>query len=135
MGEPSVSLMELIFLALEHGLDSVRGGGPLAPFLVTDGRERNLERFVTERLEDGLARAQEFASSLDAATTAYAIAYDGYVTVEGTKYDAILVEAAERGSPTGFLFAQPYKPKKGFLSRFKIIGDTVFLGEAGKRFT
>ena len=85
--------MELVFFALDHGINSIRGGGPLIPFLITQGRERNLMRFVTERLEYGVKKAQEAAASLDATINQYAIAYDGYLTIEGTKYDAILVEA------------------------------------------
>lgn len=134
MNQPSESLAALMFLALDHGVDSVRGGGPLIPFLMTEGREKKLQRFVTERIEQGLAKAQQAASSLNATTSSYAIAYDGYITVEGAKYDAIMVEAAERGATTGFLFAQRYKPKKGFFSRFKTIGNAAFLGEATQRF-
>ena len=134
VSEPGERLMELVFLALDHGVDSVRNSGPLIPFLLTEGDKKDLQRFVTERLEEGVARAQEAASSLDADTQAYAIAHDGYITVEGARYDAILVEAAERGSPTGFLFAQRYKPKKGIFSNLKTIGNALFLGEAEQRF-
>ena len=133
MHQPSEKLMGLIFVALDHGVDSVRGGGPLVPFLMTEGREKKLHRFVTERLEEGLAKAQEAASSLDATTSSYAIAYDGYVTLEGAKYDAVLVEAGERGAATGFLFAQRYKPTKGLFSRFRTVGNAALLGEAEQR--
>ena len=128
------NLMELVFLALEPRIDSVRSGGPLIPFLITEGDEKKLQRFAAERLEEGVAEAQAAASSLDAATQAYAIAHDGYITVEGTKYDAILVEAAERGSPTGFVFAQRYRPKKGLFRGLKTIGNAASLGEAEQRF-
>lgn len=132
--EPTENLMELVFLALDHGIDSVRSGSPLIPFFMTEGDEKKLQRFAAERLEEGVAKAQEAASSLDAATQAYAIAHDGYITVEGTKYDAILVEAAERGSPTGFVFAQRCRPKKGLFRGLKTIGNVALLGEAEQRF-
>ena len=41
--KPSDSLMDLIFLALDHGIDSVReGGGPLVAFMIKQGEERVL---------------------------------------------------------------------------------------------
>jgi hypothetical protein len=135
MHEPSESLMELIFLALDHGIDCVKEEGSLIAFLIEESQDRTLHRFVTDRIEAGLVKAQQFAGSLDANTKKYAIGYDGYITIEGTKYDAILVEAAERGAPTGFRFAQRYRPKKGLFSRFKIIGNAAFLGEAEQRFS
>jgi hypothetical protein len=39
----------------------------------------------------------------------YAIAWDGYITLEGRKWDAILVEAGEAQEPRGVLFAQRYQ--------------------------
>jgi hypothetical protein len=134
MNEPSDKLAELVFFALDHGIDSVRDGGPLVAFLLTEGCGRHLARFATERIEQGVMEARRAVSSLDGSVNSYAIAYDGYVTIEGTRFDAILVEAAERGSAAGFLFAQRYRPKKGLLRRFKVIGNAIFLEEAEQRF-
>jgi len=133
VAQPSETLMDTVFFALDHGVDSVRGGGSLVPFLVTEGAERKLERFLTERLEEGLAKAHVAASSLDSAVRAYAIAHDGYVTIEGTKFDAIIVEAGERGGPAAFMFAQRYKPKKGAFGSLKTVGNPAFLGESEQR--
>jgi len=60
--------------------------------------------------------------------TAYVLAYDGYITVEGTKFDAILVEASERDRSAGVSMAQRYIPKK-FLRGFQTVGNPVLLGE------
>jgi hypothetical protein len=126
----SEKFADLVFLALDHGVDSVRGsGGPLTPFVVVeqDGK-RELHRFATERLEEGQQRAREAIAALPPSATAYAMAYDGYITVQGTKFDAILVEASERGRPTGVRMAQRYTPKK-FLRSFQTIGNPALLGE------
>jgi hypothetical protein len=126
----SEKFADLVFLALDHAVDSVRtSGGPLIPFLLVeqDGK-RDLQRFVTERLEEGPQRAREAVAALPQSATAYAIAYDGFITVEGTKFDAILVEASERGRPAGVRMAQRYTPKK-FLRSFHTIGNPVLLGE------
>jgi hypothetical protein len=120
----------LVFLALDHGVDSVRAsGGPLTPLVVVeqDGK-RELHRFATELLEEGQQRAREAIAALPPTATAYAMAYDGYITVQGTKFDAILVEASERGRPAGVRMAQRYTPKK-FLRSFQTVGNPALLGE------
>ena len=127
--EMSEKFADLVFMALDHGVDSVRAGGPLIPFLVTErGSERTLQRFVAERLEQGEAQGRQILASLPAEVTAYAFAYDGFLTIEGTKVDAILVEASERGRRAGVRMAQRYTPKK-FLRSFQTIGNPAFVGE------
>lgn len=126
----SEKFADLVFFALDHGVDSIRAsGGPLTPFVVVeqDG-QRQLHRFVTERLEEGQQRAREAIAASPPTTTAYAMAYDGYITVQGTKVDAILVEASERGRPAGVRMAQRYTPKK-FLRSFQTVGNPAVLGE------
>ena len=53
----SDELMDLVFAALDHGIDSVRGGAPLTPFVIKeDAAGRSLARFVAATLEEGQAR-------------------------------------------------------------------------------
>ena len=126
----SEKFADLVFLALDHGVDSVRvSGGPLIPFIVVeqDGK-RELHRFAAARLEEGQQQARAAVAALPPNATAYALAYDGYITVQGTKFDAILVEASERGRPAGVRMAQRYSPKK-FLRSFQTVGNPALLGE------
>jgi hypothetical protein len=126
----SQQLADLVFLALDHSVDSVRAsGGPLTPFIAYehDGK-RELHRFAAERLEDGQQRAREAIAALPPSVTAYALAYDGFITVQGKKFDAILVEASERGRAAGVRMAQRYIPKK-FLRIFQTVGNPALLGE------
>lgn len=127
--EMSEKFADLVFMALDHGVESVRdSGGPLIPFVVIEGEDgaRGIQRFVTERLEEGPERAREAITALPASVAAYALAYDGYITIENTKFDAILVEASERDRPAGVLMAQRYIIKK---ENFEIIGNPVLLEE------
>lgn len=121
---------DLVFLALDHGVDSVRAsGGPLTPFIAYEQEgKRELHRFAAERLEDAQQLAREAVAALPPSVYAYALAYDGFITVQGTKFDAILVEASERGRPAGVCMAQRYKPKK-FLRSFQTVGNPALLGE------
>jgi len=134
MDEPNPKLMDVIFLALDHGIDSVRAsGGLLIPFAVTDGLKRELNRFAMEQLEEAVAKARAFVDQANSEVIFYAIAHDGYSTVEGTKFDSILVEGGERGAPKALLFAQRYESKKGFFGKFKPIGNAAFIGETENR--
>jgi len=128
--EMSQQFADLVFLALDHGIDSVRAsGGPLIPFVVFEQEgTRELRRFVAERLEHSLQKAREDIAAFPPSVTAYAIAYDGFLTVQGTKFDAILVEASERGRPVGVRMAQRYTPKK-LLRSFQTVGNPALLGE------
>ena len=77
-----------------------------------DPRERRLThvRFpgdLGEGLEQARVRAVE-AGSLG--VSAYAVAWDGVLTVDGDRKDAVLVEVGSGQDPEGWLFAQAYGP-------------------------
>lgn len=119
--------MDLVFAALDHGVESVAEGGPLIPFAITETSEgRALARFVTETLEEGQVRAREHVGAAIDAERA-AIAYDGYLTVEGARSDAIFVEAQERGEGEAVVFAQRYRPG-GRFKKFATVGNAAFVG-------
>jgi hypothetical protein len=42
----------------------------------------------------------------------YGLVWDGYLTTDGAKQDAVFVEAAVEGGVEAFVFAQAYKQKK-----------------------
>jgi hypothetical protein len=103
-------LLPLVFAAVDHAIESVaHSGGPLIAFaLVAEGDQVTLHRFVDETLEGGVERAREFLREADANVTFVALAYDGYLTCDGVRTDAIYVAAQEAGKHNSDLFAQPY---------------------------
>lgn len=124
--DASDALMEVVFAALDHGIDSVRKGGPLIPFVLEQGEEgRSLSRFAAERLEEGVEQARTHASA--SGGDLVAVAWDGYLTVDGERSDAVFVEAQERGAPTSLVFAQRYRPG-GRLRGFGAVGNPAFAG-------
>ena len=127
--EMSQPLADLVFFALDHGINSIRDGGPLIPFLVyEEADKRALHRFAAQTLEESLARAKAATASLSGGVTASAIAYDGFVTIENRKFEAVIVEGAEQRKPRGVHLAQRYVPKR-FLRRLRTVGNPTFLGE------
>ena len=124
----SDELMDLVFAALDHGIDSVSEGGPLIPFALAVGSEgRALTRYAAEALEDGVAQARDHARE-NPELNLVAIAYDGYLTIEGERSDAIFVEGQERSAAASVVFAQRYRPG-GRLRKFTTIGNPAFVGE------
>lgn len=126
-------LKDLMFTALDHGIDSVKdSGGSLISFLMTDTNgEKKLQRFVTERIEDGPPQARKYLSELDNEPEFAVIAFDGYVTMDKTRFDAVMVEGYGKNDNDTYVLAQRYKPKK-FLSKFAVIGNAAFLGSVEK---
>lgn len=124
-------LVDLIFFALDHGIDSVKSGNPLIPFVVaeTDGK-KTLNRFVPgdfSKMEECLQKAQEYISKLNPLPDFIAITFDGRVTIQGEKTDAIMVRGFDKTQTEGFVFGQRYKPK-AFLRKFSTIGNAGYLG-------
>ena len=130
--------------ALEHGLSSIEDiEGPLIPFtLVLDAnpdlrnRTMALTRYAAELLEESLQAAQDSIFP-DPDKSMYAIAWDGFVTMDGRKWDAILVEAGTADEPDGVLLAQRYEAKTvGLLSkkhRNVAVGDPIHIGSVSSR--
>ena len=106
--QPADDLIDFALFALDHAADSVLpSGGPLVPFaLLEKGGNRELIRFPGD-LTEGMEKArQTIRASQD--TDFAAVAWDGYLTVEGTRTDAVYVEAFKAGDTESLIFAQRY---------------------------
>lgn len=131
--EPTISekLIELVFSAIEHGIESVRtAGSPITPFaMISEGENQSLHRFAAE---GGIKKAKKYFAAHIAAlppeAIRYAIAADAVVTIGDRPHDAIVIEAGERGQESAHLFAQRYRPanEHGPLVPF---GNPVYMGE------
>lgn len=118
MAETSVEMNDLMFAAIDHAIASIEEAGPLVPFAMTisNNGDKKLFRFALELLEQGLESAQAHVQAEKGSIKAYAIAWDGSITIEGKKWDSVFVEAGELGTEQGVLLAQRYEkrglPKK-----------------------
>jgi len=124
MSDPSseeVMLNDLMFLALDHAIESIKDtGGPLTPFSITEDAAggKILTRYAAERLEEGEILGKKKIEEAKARIVRYAFAWDGFVTIEGKKWDAILVEAGDKTRETGLLLCQRYQKKDSTQNRF-----------------
>ena len=104
-------LMALMFEALQQGVTGTRKNELMPPFVVIEtlaGR-RMLQSFKSDRLEMGFEEAR--AAILAAPTEAirYAFCCLGYSTVEGVRYETVLVKGGERGDNQAAAVGQRYK--------------------------
>jgi hypothetical protein len=127
--EPSDELKEFAVTALDHATSSVvPRGGPLVPFAMTHGAAgRQLTRF-----EGDMVEAQDAARQLvreSPGLTLAAVAWDGYLTVDGHRTDAVFVDACDASGQPGVLLAQPYREVGRFRRRAQVVGEVVFVEE------
>jgi hypothetical protein len=151
MGEewkPSAALLELVELAFNHAAESVCEGETLVPFVLCDrGGHVSIERcMVMVRGKSGVggedgwdagpsaeeakakARASGRASGGAEGATRAIAAYDGYLRKrDGTRLDAIVVEAYEDGAPVALMMAQAYQPPTEE-EAFCLVNDPLSLG-------
>ncbi|MDM7855497.1 hypothetical protein [Cellulomonas alba] len=100
--EPSDEVKALAELALTHAVTSVvPEGGPLIPFAIVEtvGGDRSLQRFVDE-LSAAQQRARDAIRSAPPQAARAAVAWDGYLTMDGQRQDAVFVEVSDRGLPS-----------------------------------
>jgi hypothetical protein len=118
MAHPTDRLIDWAVKALELGFDCIAESDH-APFaLISQRGTEHLIEFkeasgiIDEELVNVGKRAVR-ASFADA--DIYAVVWDGCLTADDKKHDAIFAEAGERGSREAFVFAQKYRPTKGGL--------------------
>ena len=119
---PSEAVSNLAAETLGLAVKSV-GNGTLVPFLVVRGAAIILPGRTLEEITK-MARAA--INTLPETSSTYAFAYDGYLTLDGERTDAMFVEAGERGGDGPFVFAQRYRPKR-FLRPAKAVGKPKLL--------
>jgi hypothetical protein len=99
---------------------------PLVAYETTDGK-RQMNRLVTERVEEGAARGKQWlAKNPDGASRAVLI-FDGFITLPSGKTDALIVTIRDYTQGEGEItVAVPYRPArdpKGFaVYRPKFLG-------------
>jgi hypothetical protein len=102
-------LRALAYRSIDEAVAFLRDDkGTLFPFVITELADVvRLRRFARDTFEQGLADARAMLRGegpFDRAT----VVWDGYYTKDGSRSDAILVEAYEVGAQHGLFFAQPY---------------------------
>lgn len=124
---PSEHVIEFAWSALDLAMDRIKKGGPLIPFtLIRHNNEDNIKVFVADTLEESVAEAKaQLAKDMQYADIGL-VAYDGYLTVDDQRTDAIFTETYERGSQFPHRLAMRYKSR--LFGGSKPVGNAVYLG-------
>lgn len=126
----SQPLLQLVLNTFDHAVELMRGKGkgPFPPVLMFESHEDAHEAvsFLDKDPRKAIDLARARVSELPATKKRYAIAFFGYVTINGTRMEAILVDAGERGDPHGFTYFQRMRTRK-LLATFGRIGQPVWM--------
>ncbi len=129
LNEAKEGLVELMFKGLDHGIGSIQDSeGLLIAFsLFQRNGEIKIVRFVTDKVEEGPIQAQKHLQKMDEKPDFAIIAYEGIVTIENEKFDAVIVEGFDKNDADGYVLAQRFKRKTAD-STFEAIGNAGYFG-------
>lgn len=128
-------LVDLMFFGLDYGIENIEADSvnSLIPIVITEkNSERDLKRFVTKRIEEGLEKGEQNLMNEKEARYGVVI-YDGYITFQGEKVDAILVKGFDRQDEVGYIIGQRYRRKKDNID-LELIGNPAFIGNEKQLF-
>jgi hypothetical protein len=118
LAEPPATLDDFSIALLTRATEAViPGGRPLVAFGLVElhSGELALKRTTADNHDEALLQARGVVK-LDAFAVRVGVAWDGYLTADGTRTEAVFVEVSERGADTSFVFAQRYG-RKGLLKK------------------
>ena len=129
MSAPEPDPMDIAFLGLDHGVNSVDGGEDLVPFAMTDnGGGLVLSRFVADTFEQGLANAREHVRAATSLMRAV-IVYEGFMTMDGKRQPTVVAEAYRKGDEFGIVLVQRFE-KVGLLKkRLRPVGNPALVDQ------
>ena len=95
-----------------HAVWSVEDGETLVPiYSYSKDGQRHMERIEADRLEDAVRIGEDALGANTANATSAVLIYDGYLTLDGRKSDALIVELRTYGArPVEARLAIPYQP-------------------------
>jgi hypothetical protein len=88
--------------------------------------QRSLKRILASTLEESLNHARS-AVTADSLASRVGVAWDGYLTAEGARTDAVYVEVSEHEADTSFVFAQRYARKGLLKKKTSLIGRPMLV--------
>jgi hypothetical protein len=122
-------LMKLMLETLQLAIPWVKQTrGWMQPFvqLETFSSSRMIQTFKTDRLEKGLEESRKAVLVAPPEARRYALAWLGYSTVEGVRYESVFVAGGEKGDEQGAKIAQRYRQRLPDIA-FEPIGNLMIL--------
>jgi hypothetical protein len=121
-------LLKLMLFALNEGCKELVRTGKQTPLAVIEtSSDQFMQGFKNERLELGYEEARQALLTAPSDAERYALAWAGYVTLQGVRYETVMVAGGERGKARGVMMGQRYKQQLPEV-RFQPIGNPTILG-------
>ncbi len=122
-------LLDLMEYVLALAVKEVARTGSQMPLAVfeTQHKDKFIQGFTNARLELAYEEARSALLAAPPQAERYGLAWAGYLTVEGVRYEAILVGGGERGEANGAAIGMRYKQRLPDI-RYEPIGNAKILG-------
>lgn len=129
----NIELQQISAQAIEKGFELLGNGKKgLVPFAMTesDDGDAGMHQFASGTIDEAIHLARAHVRQSSASISRYAIVTLGFVSMMGTKREAILVEAGEIGGDLVITVAQAYKRKGLVRRRVKRLGTVSIFGRS-----
>ena len=123
--EVSQDLQQFIILALGVGIDNLRKQGSLIPMVLSLRGEEIALSVIDVAAGEVMKAAAEHVAGLSPKPDSYALLFDGKMNVDGEVFQAVIVQAGERGSEHGHTVYQQYDFKT-----HEVVGRPEYAGQA-----
>jgi hypothetical protein len=120
-------LLKLMQQALEEGARQIQTRGWQRPFAVIETPDGQfVQGFTGDRLEMEYEDARKAVLSAPPEATSYALSWAGYLTIDGVRYETVMVQGGQRGKPKAVYMGQRYKQKLPDV-KFQPIGNPAVI--------
>jgi len=125
----SPRLFQLMLFALKEAWNEIARTGEQHPFaaIETVSDAQFIQGFRRERLELAYEEARQALLDAPAEAVRYALSWAGYTTVQGVRYETVMVQGGERGKARGATLGQRYRQRLPDV-KFEPIGNPALLG-------
>ncbi|MBN8613250.1 MAG: hypothetical protein J0L92_21840 [Deltaproteobacteria bacterium] len=106
-----IELVHMTGFLAAHAIWSVSSGETLIPMLGRErtGGQRDLVRFATPELGEGVARAKQTLDAPEPGVARSVVVYDGRITLPTGKIDAVICEGRDHAGGASLVVAVPYR--------------------------
>lgn len=123
----------LIRAALNHGLSTVHEEGPpIVPFMMTvdELENQDLRSFLSDDLDLSIRRARQAATTRGEDVCAWAVVFNGVVTMPGGPFNAVVADVAARDWSAPHRWLQRFQ-RNARGDGIELIGKVLYAGQVG----
>lgn len=122
--------MKFVFSGIDLAVETTKERGKaVIPFvMIMKGEDQRLQRFDSETYNDSVKLAENHIRKLTPKPDYALLVYDGVLSIEGRKNEAIYVKAYDKKEQKGLVMAQRYQPNTDDLD-FQLINKPALISK------